>query len=80
MKCPRCGYEWKSKIANPQNCPRCKGRIHVPFGKFVCPGCDEMIIDPLRQRHALGNARVVNFSPKQRIAKVICPMQFREIK
>lgn len=27
MKCPRCGYEWKSKISQPKECPRCKGRM-----------------------------------------------------
>ena len=27
MKCPRCGYEWKSKIPQPKECPRCKGRM-----------------------------------------------------
>lgn len=27
MKCPRCGYEWKPKISQPKECPRCKGRM-----------------------------------------------------
>jgi len=27
MKCPRCGYEWKPKIPQPKECPRCKGRM-----------------------------------------------------
>ena len=27
MKCPRCGYEWESKIPQPKECPRCKGRL-----------------------------------------------------
>lgn len=27
MKCPRCGYEWESRIPNPKECPRCKQRM-----------------------------------------------------
>jgi len=30
MKCPRCGYEWKPKISQPKECPRCKGRMDYP--------------------------------------------------
>jgi len=26
-KCPRCGYEWDSRIDNPKQCPYCKGYI-----------------------------------------------------
>lgn len=27
MKCPRCSYEWESKVPQPKECPRCKGRM-----------------------------------------------------
>ncbi len=27
MKCSRCGYEWESKVPQPKECPRCKGRL-----------------------------------------------------
>ncbi|MEM2866595.1 MAG: hypothetical protein QW098_05605 [Candidatus Hadarchaeales archaeon] len=27
MRCPRCGYEWKPKVPNPKECPRCKVRL-----------------------------------------------------
>ncbi|MFP3293615.1 MAG: hypothetical protein RXP77_04890 [Nitrososphaeria archaeon] len=23
LKCPRCGYEWEPRVANPKKCPRC---------------------------------------------------------
>jgi len=26
-KCPRCGYEWESKVPRPKECPRCKQRL-----------------------------------------------------
>ena len=26
MECKRCGYEWKSRVAEPKECPRCKRR------------------------------------------------------
>ncbi|GAI37344.1 unnamed protein product, partial [marine sediment metagenome] len=26
-KCPRCGYEWTPRVADPKECPRCKGRL-----------------------------------------------------
>ncbi len=31
MKCPRCGYEWESKIPKPKECPRCKGRLDYQY-------------------------------------------------
>jgi len=27
MRCPRCGYEWRPKVPNPKECPRCKVRL-----------------------------------------------------
>lgn len=24
MKCAKCGFEWKSRVANPRACPKCK--------------------------------------------------------
>jgi len=27
MKCPKCDYEWESRILNPKECPRCKQRL-----------------------------------------------------
>jgi len=27
MNCLRCGYGWTSKVSNPKECPRCKGRL-----------------------------------------------------
>jgi len=27
MKCPHCGYEWKPRVKNPKECPRCKYRL-----------------------------------------------------
>ena len=23
MKCPKCGYEWEPRVADPKKCPRC---------------------------------------------------------
>lgn len=37
MKCPRCGYEWESKIPNPKECPRCKGRLDYTPGPVGVP-------------------------------------------
>ena len=37
MKCPRCGYEWKPKIPQPKECPRCKGRMDY-LGAMGAPG------------------------------------------
>jgi len=37
MKCPRCGYEWESKIPNPKECPRCKGRLDYTPGPVGAP-------------------------------------------
>lgn len=25
--CPKCGYEWESRVAEPKACPRCKSRL-----------------------------------------------------
>lgn len=30
MKCPYCGYEWKTRKPNPISCPRCKRRFDYP--------------------------------------------------
>lgn len=27
MKCPKCNYEWESRIKDPKACPRCKSRL-----------------------------------------------------
>lgn len=37
MKCPRCGYGWESKIPNPKECPRCKGRLDYTPGPVGAP-------------------------------------------
>jgi len=37
MKCPRCGYEWESKIPDPKECPRCKGRLDYTPGPVGAP-------------------------------------------
>jgi hypothetical protein len=37
MKCPKCGYEWESKIPNPKECPRCKGRLDYTPGPVGAP-------------------------------------------
>jgi hypothetical protein len=30
MRCPRCGYDWKPRVPNPRECPRCKIRLDYP--------------------------------------------------
>lgn len=37
MKCPKCGYEWESKVPNPKECPRCKGRLDYVPGPVGAP-------------------------------------------
>ena len=37
MKCSRCGYEWESKIPQPKECPRCKGRLDYQPGPVGAP-------------------------------------------
>jgi len=26
--CPKCGYEWEPRKANPKSCPNCKQYLH----------------------------------------------------
>jgi len=33
MNCPKCEYEWESRIAEPKACPRCKTRLDYPKGE-----------------------------------------------
>ena len=28
--CPKCDYEWVSRVAEPKACPRCKTRLDYP--------------------------------------------------
>lgn len=37
MKCPRCGYEWETKIPRPKECPRCKARLDYEPGPVGAP-------------------------------------------
>lgn len=37
MRCPRCGYDWESKVPNPKECPRCKGRMDYAPGSVGAP-------------------------------------------
>ena len=37
MKCPRCGYEWESKVPNPKECPRCKVRLDYTIEPVGAP-------------------------------------------
>ena len=37
MKCPRCGYEWESKVPSPKECPRCKVRLDYVPGPVGAP-------------------------------------------
>jgi len=37
MKCPKCGYEWDSKVPNPKECPRCKIRLDYVPGPVGAP-------------------------------------------
>jgi hypothetical protein len=37
MKCPRCEYEWESKVPQPKECPRCKGRLDYWPGPVGAP-------------------------------------------
>jgi hypothetical protein len=37
MKCPRCEYEWESKVPQPKECPRCKGRLDYQPGPVGAP-------------------------------------------
>ena len=42
MKCPRCGYGWTSRIKQPKECPRCKGRMdYQPFDGVGAPSLNE---------------------------------------
>lgn len=25
--CPKCNYQWKPRVENPKECPRCKSRL-----------------------------------------------------
>jgi len=46
MRCPRCGYEWRPKVPNPKECPRCKGRLDykVPSSpRLPTPGTPQKI-------------------------------------
>jgi hypothetical protein len=46
MRCPRCGYEWRPKVPNPKECPRCKGRLDykVPSSpRLPTPGTSQKI-------------------------------------
>ena len=36
-ECPRCGYEWESKVPNPKECPRCKARLDYAPGPVGAP-------------------------------------------
>ena len=29
--CPKCGYDWNSKVERPKACPRCKTRLDSPY-------------------------------------------------
>ncbi len=35
-QCPRCGYQWESKVSRPKECPRCKQRLD--FGPRCATG------------------------------------------
>jgi len=41
MRCPRCGYEWKAKVAEPKECPQCKARLRGGLGKKGAKKGDE---------------------------------------
>jgi hypothetical protein len=46
MRCPRCGYEWRPKVPNPKECPRCKGRLDYrvpPSPRLPTPGTSQKI-------------------------------------
>lgn len=30
MNCPKCDYEWKSRVTTPKACPKCKYRLDYP--------------------------------------------------
>ena len=44
MKCPRCGYEWESRIPNPKECPRCKQRLNYVGALGIKKGGVEKVI------------------------------------
>ncbi|MFA6074125.1 MAG: hypothetical protein WC758_08460 [Candidatus Woesearchaeota archaeon] len=33
-KCKRCNYEWKSRVAKPATCPRCKSYYYESVKKL----------------------------------------------
>jgi hypothetical protein len=37
MRCPSCGYEWKPRVPNPKECPRCKARMNYVTGPVGAP-------------------------------------------
>jgi rubredoxin len=37
MRCPSCGYEWKPRVPNPKECPRCKTRMDYVPGVVGAP-------------------------------------------
>ena len=45
--CPKCGATWKKRVANPVQCPRCKGILDTFLKNFhhdvsasaQCPRC-----------------------------------------
>jgi predicted Zn-ribbon and HTH transcriptional regulator len=32
ITCPKCGFEWTSRVESPKTCPSCKARIHHKVG------------------------------------------------
>lgn len=39
-ECRRCGYEWRTRVPYPKECPHCKGRTYIlrgPDGKPRTP-------------------------------------------
>ena len=41
MKCPYCNSEWKPRIADPVQCPRCKRVLNPPTTRVVRLGKPE---------------------------------------
>jgi len=33
QKCPKCGYEWESRVKEPKECPECKTRLGRATGR-----------------------------------------------
>lgn len=49
-KCKKCSYEWKLRIENPKECPRCKSRNWNNLDSGICSNCGKTFMS-LHRHH-----------------------------